>query len=144
MRLWSIHPSLLDRAGLVALWREALLAQQVLRGRTRGYRLHPQLDRFRQAPEPLAAIAAYLWGVYAEAEQRRYRFEPSKIAGKPGAATIPVTRGQLRYELEHLKGKLRKRDPERLRALPPPQRVPPHPIFTVVAGPIEPWERPTG
>jgi hypothetical protein len=36
----------LDGRGLVALWREALLAQAVLRGRTRGYR-HPQLARFR-------------------------------------------------------------------------------------------------
>lgn len=47
MRLWSLHPSLLDRAALVAGWREALLAQKVLRGETTGYRHHPQLERFR-------------------------------------------------------------------------------------------------
>lgn len=43
MRLWSLHPSLLDRAALIAGWREALLAQKVLRGQTTGYRHHPQL-----------------------------------------------------------------------------------------------------
>jgi hypothetical protein len=43
MRLWSLHPQYLDPQGLVALWREALLAQAVLRGKTRGYKHHPQL-----------------------------------------------------------------------------------------------------
>jgi hypothetical protein len=64
MRLWSVHPSLLDPKGLVALWREGLLAQKVLQGRTTGYRSHPQLHRFRQSGEPLAAIATYLWAVH--------------------------------------------------------------------------------
>ena len=41
MRLWTLHPQYLDPRGLVALWREALLAQKVLLGRTRGYRAHP-------------------------------------------------------------------------------------------------------
>ncbi|WP_338140756.1 pyrimidine dimer DNA glycosylase/endonuclease V [Candidatus Nitrotoga sp. 1052] len=27
MRLWTLHPCYLDSRGLVALWREALLAQ---------------------------------------------------------------------------------------------------------------------
>jgi len=30
MRLWSIHPKYLDRQGLLAVWRESLLAQSVL------------------------------------------------------------------------------------------------------------------
>ncbi|MGP9584395.1 pyrimidine dimer DNA glycosylase/endonuclease V, partial [Micrococcaceae sp. AOP34-BR2-30] len=30
MRLWSLHPEVLDRQGLIAGWREALLAQAVL------------------------------------------------------------------------------------------------------------------
>ena len=141
MRLWSIHPSLLDRAGLVALWRESLLAQHVLCGRTKGYRFHPQLERFRRTPQPVAAIVTYLWGVHAEAEQRGYRFDASKIVGKPDRTTIEVTRGQLRYELEHLKRKLRERDPAQLRMLPAPRRVPPHPMFTAVPGQAEPWER---
>ena len=38
MRLWSLRPKYLDSQGLVALWREGLLAQAVLRGKTRGYR----------------------------------------------------------------------------------------------------------
>ena len=39
--------------GLVALWREALLARAVLRGKTRGYRHHPQLHRFRASATPV-------------------------------------------------------------------------------------------
>ncbi|HQT25728.1 MAG TPA: pyrimidine dimer DNA glycosylase/endonuclease V, partial [Burkholderiales bacterium] len=59
MRIWSLHPKYLDPKGLVALWRESLLAQAVLRGETQGYRNHPQLDRFRNAEAPLAAISSY-------------------------------------------------------------------------------------
>jgi len=140
LRLWSLHPSLLDRAGLVALWREALLAQHVLLGRTKGYRHHPQLDRFRQAPAG-AAISTYLWSVHEEAIHRGYRFDDSKIATKSDGTVITVTRGQLLYELEHLKSKLRRRDPVRLRSLPGQRTIFPHPMFTVIPGPIEPWER---
>src|SRR5512140_2910955 len=102
MRLWSLHPSLLDRAGLLALWREALLAQRVLLGQTKGYRFHPQLERFRSAESPVAAIATYLWGVYREAGERGYHFDVSKIAGAASDVSLPVTRGQLKYEAEHL------------------------------------------
>ena len=70
MRLWSLHPRYLDSKGLVALWREALLAKAVLSGRTRGYRQHPQLARFRAHPEARAAINAYLAAVHEEATGR--------------------------------------------------------------------------
>lgn len=43
MRLWTLHPKYLDPKGLVALWRETLLAQRVLAGRTRGYRFDESL-----------------------------------------------------------------------------------------------------
>lgn len=141
MRLWSIHPSLLDRAGLVALWRESLLAQHVLLGRTKGYRFHPQLERFRQTEQPGAAISTYLWSVHEEAVQRDYSFDASKIVSKPDEVLITVTRGQLLYELKHLKRKLQQRDPARLRMLPSQRNILVHPMFTVVPGPIEPWER---
>ena len=36
MRLWSVHPQHLDVRGLVALWREGLLARKVLLGETNG------------------------------------------------------------------------------------------------------------
>ncbi|MFZ2406304.1 MAG: pyrimidine dimer DNA glycosylase/endonuclease V [Methylobacter sp.] len=46
--------------GLLALWREALLAQKVLRGESRGYRHHPQLARFRELVDPrLSKLAHY-------------------------------------------------------------------------------------
>lgn len=141
MRLWSLHPRCLDAKGLVALWREALLAQAVLRGETRGYRRHPQLDRFRAAPSPRGAIAAYLRAVHAEAARRGYQFDASRIAGRSSRVLLPVTRGQLDWEWEHLEAKLRVRAPAWRAALGKGVRSTPHPLFRTVAGPIEGWER---
>src|SRR3954465_6800837 len=98
MRLWSLHPALLDQKGLVALWREALLAQKVLQGKTKGYRFHPQLARFRQKA-PVTSISAYLWAVHDEASRRGYSFDASRIARKRQPATLPVNQGQLDFEL---------------------------------------------
>src|SRR5262245_48723041 len=99
MRLWSLHPSILDRVGLVALWREGLLAQKVLLGQTKGYRFHPQLERFRASKNPVATISTYLWGIVDEATARGYNFDASKIAVKRRRASIPVAQGQLEFEL---------------------------------------------
>ncbi|MBQ4279063.1 MAG: hypothetical protein IJC16_03810 [Rikenellaceae bacterium] len=140
MRLWSIHPRYLDAAGLTACWREGLLARKVLAGATRGYRRHPQLDRFRRAADPVAAIDAYLSAVHDEAQRRGYRFDRALI-GTPGGVRLTVTRGQLVYELEHLRGKLVRRDPARCAGLPDAAHVAPHPMFDVVEGPPESWER---
>jgi hypothetical protein len=141
MRLWSLHPSLLDPKGLVALWREALLAQKVLQGKTKGYRSHPQLARFRQARAPLTTISAYLWTIHDEACKRGYSFNPAKIARRRQARSLTVTRGQLVFEFGHLKAKLRQRDPGRYRELLHLRKVAPHPLFCVVAGEVEAWER---
>jgi Pyrimidine dimer DNA glycosylase len=141
MRLWSLHPSLLDQKGLVALWREALLAQKVLRGLTKGYRSHPQLHRFRQSKMAVTAISAYLWAVHDEACERGYSFDSAKIARKRQPKSMTVTQGQLDFELRHLKGKLRLRDPKRYREVCRRREITAHPLFTVVAGEIEMWER---
>jgi len=141
MRLWSLHPRYLDRAGLVALWREALLAQAVLRGATRGYRRHPQLVRFRSEPDPPGMIAAYLEGIYREAESRGYRFDETKIGRSHPDHPIAVTRGQLLYERAHLLKKLLVRDPDRWKALQAVDEPEPHPLFRTVPGEVEAWER---
>ena len=141
MRLWSLHPSLLDQKGLVALWRESLLAQHVLLGKTKGYRFHPQLQRFQQHSLPMLAIAAYLSEVQAEATQRGYTFDATKINQQPQKLTIAVTRGQIAFELEHLKKKLRERNPALLETIKRSKNIKVHPLFRVVAGDIESWER---
>jgi Pyrimidine dimer DNA glycosylase len=139
MRLWSLHPALLDRMGLLALWREGLLAQKVLLGQTTGYRFHPQLKRFQRSRNPAGAISTYLWGVVDEARARGYTFDASKIAVPKRQILIPVTRGQLEFEREHLGKKLRLRDQSRARVLVK-AKLRPHPMLRVVAGDIEPWE----
>jgi len=141
VRLWSLHPSYLDARGLVALWREGLLAQAVLRGETRGYRRHPQLERFRAARKPLQAIRRYLWHVCEEADARGYRFDRRKLGRVTDCPPLPVTRGQLRCELEHLKAKLQQRDPLRYKSIRGLTTPRPHPLFVSVAGNVEPWER---
>ncbi|NJC87246.1 MAG: hypothetical protein FIB02_01750 [Desulfuromonas sp.] len=139
MRLWSLHPRLLDRQGLLAVWREGLLAQKVLAGETRGYHHHPQLRRFRRQADPLTAIGAYLAAIAEEAERRRYRFATPKILRPVPAPAIPVTAGQVAYEWQHLGRKLQQRDPERWQAQSGnAPRV--HPLFVVVPGDIEEWE----
>lgn len=148
MRLWSLHPALLDRAGIVACWREALLAQAVLAGRTRGYTRHPQLVRFRAHPEPTVAIAAYLHAVADEARARGYRFDSTRIeadasARVAGTPRMTVTDGQLALEWQHLLAKLEVRSPERWTAAVRDGRPSPHPLFVVVPGDVEAWERAT-
>ncbi len=144
MRLWTLHPQYLDSKGLVALWREALLAQAVVSGRTTGYQNHPQLVRFRACSDPLAAIASYLEGVFQEAVRRGYDFDASKIGPLRAGARIQTTRGQLLFEWEHLRRKLAKRapgfDPGDLEEGLPRA----HPLFEIVDGPEEEWERAKG
>ena len=141
MRIWSLHPSHLDRMGLVACWRETLLAQKVLRGLTEGYRNHPQLTRFRAAAEPVTAIATYLHGVADEADARGYRFDRTRVvAERDDDLVLPVTDGQMAHEWRHLLGKLATREPQR-HAVLLDTRARPHPLFRVVAGPVEAWER---
>ena len=141
MRLWTLHPKYLDAAGLVALWREALLARAVLRGATRGYRHHPQLIRFRAHPAPVGSLNTYLAAVYAEAERRGYAFDRRKLGRTGTVRPIAETRGQLAAEWAHLLDKLRRRAPERYGALAALRRPATHPLFRIVAGPIRPWER---
>lgn len=139
MRLWSIHPGQLDRAALVAGWREGLLAQKVLRGLTTGYRSHPQLERFRALDDPVIGICTWLDALASEADRRGYHFDRSRLAA-PGASTrLPVTDGQLRFEWDHLRAKVAARDPRWLAGIAGPPRA--HPMMDVIAGGIESWER---
>lgn len=142
MRLWSLHPRYLDARGLVALWRESLLARAVLQDRTRGYRHHPQLLRFRRHSTPLGAIDAYLAAIWSEAVRRGYRFDRSKFGALRRVTPIACTSGQLEYEWRHLLRKLRARSPALYRARRSIRRPVPHPLFRITNGPIEPWERP--
>jgi hypothetical protein len=134
----------LDARGLCALWREGLLARQVLAGRTRGYRHHPQLERFRAHARPGAAIDAYLAAVLAEAKCRTYCFDETKLAGLRVDRLMAETRGQLLYEWRHLLEKLRRRDPERYQQLQSVALPRPHPVFRLVPGGIRAWEKARG
>lgn len=141
MRLWSLHPRYLDPPGLVALWREALLAKAVLGGRTKGYRHHPQLQRFNAHAQPRSAINAYLAAVHEEASARGYRFDRSKVGPVRRIEPIAVTSGQLEREWEHLRNKLAVRNPELLQRWADVRRPDCHPLFHPVPGPVATWEK---
>lgn len=140
MRLWSLHPHYLDTKGLVALWREGLLAKAVILGQTKGYTKHPQLHRFYEHPCPQEAINTYLDAVLTEAQGRGYRFDATKLhPPKPGH--LLVTHAQLTYEFSHLLKKLNQRDPVLFQKFHAIQDPLPHPLFQVIHGPIADWEK---
>lgn len=141
VRLWSLHPKYLDPQGLVALWREALLAKAVLRGDTRGYTRHPQLERFTRHASPLAAINAYLAAVYTEALRRGYAFDRSKVGPVRDVRLIPVSTGQLAFEWRHLQAKLKARNPTVLVQWSTVGTPECHPLFRRQPGPVASWER---
>jgi hypothetical protein len=141
MRIWSLHPRHLDRQGLIACWREALLAQAVLEGATRGYTRHPQLARFQATADPLATIGEYLAGLADEATARGYRFDRAKVHRRGTPASVEVTTGQLDLEWRHLGSKLAARSPEQAEQWALIEAPDAHPLFVVVDGPVADWER---
>lgn len=140
MRLWSIHPCYLDAKGLVALWREGLLAQNVLLGKTKGYKNHPQLIRFKNTTDSVGAISSYLSYVLEEASHRNYKFNAQKISNRRFKDKVPVTKGQLKYEFEHLLNKLKIRDLDLYSKVCKTKKIIPHPMFIEINGKIENWE----
>ena len=141
MRLWTLHPQYLDRQGLLAVWREGLLAQAVLLGQTKGYKNHPQLLRFKQHADPASAIACYLEGIYHEACRRSYNFNRAKYTLGDAPARIPAPSGQMEFEIRHLLAKLNKRSPDDYARLKTIQDFLPHPLFTIHPGPVADWEK---
>jgi hypothetical protein len=141
MRLWTVHPRYLDSKGLVGAWREALLAQKVLAGETRGYWHHPQLARFRAQRGPLGAIGAFLVAIASEAQNRGYHYDAAKISSRRGSGKIPETSGQLLYEWQHLKTKLLLRAPQLARPWRGTKTPKPHPLFRIVPGGVRVWEK---
>jgi len=141
VRIWSLHPKYLDSKGLVALWREALLARRVLEGKTKGYKNHPQLERFKIQEKPINSINVYLQEIFNEAQRRNYNFDRNKINWELKSSFIPVTSGQIDFEVKHLLNKLKIRDREKFRINSEIKTFICHPLFKVVPGDTEKWEK---
>lgn len=140
MRIWSLHPRYLDTKGLVALWRETLLAKNVLAGNTKWYKNHPQLLRFKNTENPLDAINQYLAEIYTEASRRNYNFDREKIDWDFKPTILTVTQGQMEYEKNHLLKKLQTRDLEKFKEIKVSNIFNAHPLFEIAEGEIEEWE----
>ena len=130
----------MDAKGLVALWRETLLAKHVLEGRTKGYKNHPQLKRFKKSKRPLDAINSYLAVIHQEALSRQYNFDKQKIDWNFRSASLSVTKGQLQYESVHFLSKIKVRDPKKYKELKTLSPFDPHPLFNLIDGDMEDWE----
>lgn len=141
MRLWCLHPSYLDTKGLVACWREGLLARKVLNGETKGYKNHPQLERFKKSAEPIIMLDSYLLAIWEEATKRGFAFNRKKIGTLFSESRIAVTNGQLEYELRHLKAKLKTRDFKQYQKIAKITSPFPNPLFQVRKGSVESWEK---
>jgi len=74
---------------------------------------------------------------------RGYSFNRSKIRVIEMQGILTVTRGQLEFEFTYLLRKLEKRDKKKFEELKclDPKTVEPNPIFRVVDGGIEEWEK---
>ena len=125
----------------MALWREALLAQAILKGQTKAYARHPQLIRFRKSRTPIRGIAAYLRIVHAEGSRRGFKFDIDKIARGGHVECMVVMRGQIKYEWDHFMAKLLKRDIQRFIHLKSVRKIGPHPLFKVIQGGVEELEK---
>ncbi|EKD56253.1 MAG: hypothetical protein ACD_58C00246G0002 [uncultured bacterium] len=118
------------------------MAKNVLEGKIKGYKNHPQLERFKAQDNPLDYINAYLLDIYDEARARGYRFSREKIGLlKNNLKDIKVSNGQIDYEFEHLLKKLVERDKTRYNELKGLIKIVPHRLFTVVEGYVESWEK---
>ncbi len=140
MRIWSTHPEYLDSKGLIALWRESLLAKNVLAGLTKGYKNHPQLIRFKKK-NPLKSINTYIYYIYLESLKRNYSFNKAKFQLIDEDIKIEVNDKQVEYEFKHLLKKLKGRDFEMYKKVKTEKKIKAHPMFVVKKGEIEDWER---
>jgi hypothetical protein len=142
MRIWSLKPSYLDWKGLGAQWREALLAQKVVQGKTKGWRTHPQLIRFQEHSSPLKAVGYYLLEIFKESVERNYKYNYSKIiCPEKDVKKVELTLGQLEYEFNLLQNRLKKRTPSKYLLNSRIGTIEAHPLFRLIDGPPELWER---
>ena len=141
MRLWTLHPKYLDAKGLVAAWREALLAQAVLRDRNDWLPKPSSTD-----PVPPLTLTGSKYRVLSS--RAACRGKPAWVSVRPrkdrlprgGRSRLKATLGQLGYEWKHLRAKLAIRDKAWLASLGRVARPDAHPTFRVVPGDVEDWE----
>ena len=141
MRLWSVSFKYLDAKGLLAVWREGLLAKNVLEGKTKGYKNHPQLQRFKNSKNPILMINVYLHFIVDEAEKRNYNFNREKLLKRSKTFDeIFVNDKLVEYEFSHLMKKLKIRDERRFENLISIKKIEVNFTFKIRKGEIENWE----
>jgi hypothetical protein len=73
--------------------------------------------------------------------KRGFNFNKNKINPDFVPTRLPVTDKQIKFELKHLLSKLETRDPEQFQKLSRKRKITVHPLFRIIDGEIEPWEK---
>lgn len=124
------------------------------------YYNHPQLDRFKTKDGVIIKsgtryLSTYLGYILNYANnKRKCNYNNSSISLIPfdinQMEKLTITKGQLKYEYDYLQSKLLKsnikkcRENNELLIYNSGLQIEPHPIFTVIDGGIEPWEKTNG
>lgn len=137
MRLRSIHPKYLDTKWLLAVWREWLLAKHVLEWKTKWYKNHPQLIRFKIYENSIGWINNYLSHILLESKNRWYKFDWSKVKFNKDQRIINVTKWQIAFEFKHLLKKLKSRTPIKYKEIKDIKEIETHPTFKIIEWNIE-------
>lgn len=156
MRLWSFHPSYLDNIGLARLYNEGIGGIRAIRGEQKMHLNHPQLTRFKVCCDnhTYIILSAYLRVVHNELELRgmvndgkfkhdlllNYLFQNTK-----DLFNITVNSSQINGEIVHFINKTKTQKGryinDNLKQAIAAKNILPHPLFTVVPGPVESWEK---
>lgn len=130
MSLWTVHPKYLDKQGLIALWREGLLAQKSLNGEL-DIELNNQVwQQFKNSENPLKAIGTYLSFIASEGARRGYKLGHEKIIYPNfDDNKFDIRPQDLIFEMKHLRDKLKLRDKNKWHEVNQVEQVEPNPAF---------------
>lgn len=154
MRLWTIHPKYLDGKRLTSQWKEGIQMMHIWKeigenpepAKRLGYVSHPQVRRLSNllvADSGLISLLLHqhLTAVHEESVQRSYSFNKKLIDDlAPDCKNAPkvyVTMGQVAYEFALMATK--NNEWSQKVAIDPYMLC--NPIFQVVSGSIESWEK---
>ena len=139
-RIWSLHPKYLDGIEIFFLWRNCIMAKKILDGTEKVNRKFPHLARFESSSNPIGAINIYLSEVYKIASTHGKNFKLDKFDDSFKDISLNVTKGQMEYEVELFKKKLRNRSSDTNALIFKIKIIEPNPLFKVVEGNKEAWD----
>lgn len=148
MRIWSFHPKYLDKQGLSRAINEGIAGNKALRKTGEGYppswEKHSQLERFKTTAIPGIYSQLYLDRLFMikyNSWMLETNQEPFFDDIENPYPKLKVTIGQLKYEWQRYLKKISKRSPKLYEELKSIELPEPHPLFNIIDGDVESWEK---